>query len=74
MRRFDGMCPKCGVRPRPTEQHSACRQCKAEDMRQRRKSNPRVYSYTARGMECSKAPPPPPGFNERDTTLGRPYA
>lgn len=77
MHRDDGLCPRCGIRPRLHETRPYCRPCKLEYMREKRGSRPREKrerNWTARGMECSKAPPPPPGFAERDLTTARPWA
>jgi hypothetical protein len=42
--------------------------------RERRTAAPHRRDYGSRGTEGSKAPAPPPGFDERDLVTGRPYA
>jgi hypothetical protein len=76
-------CPRCTVVH--TLAHRYCSACRKlyEAQRATEHATPRYSDrgpqqrrrdWSATGMECSKAPPPPPGFSERDLTTARPWA
>lgn len=67
-------CARCHEAPRTSK--SYCGPCKSrlELEARKRRGATAVGLYSAQGTECSKAPPPPPGFCASDLTTARPWA
>jgi len=65
-------CSRCGTIHQ--RKHSWCLTCSRERDREANARDPRTgFQRVTEGWQPSKAPAPPPGFDPRDRTIGRPH-